>query len=51
MPNNCSLAVPTTAKSFTMVSQPIRSMTLKNGSLVFGSKPAMIGSMKYGPNL
>ena len=51
MPYNCSFDVPITAKSLQIHGWPIKSMTLINGSPVFGSKPAMIGSMKYGPNL
>jgi hypothetical protein len=51
MPYNCSFAVPITAKSVEIHGWPIKSQTLMNGSEVFGSKPATIGSTKYGPNL
>ena len=50
-PNNCSPEVPIAAKSVLNDSLPMRSIELMNGSLVFGSRPTMIGSTKYGPNL
>ena len=40
-----------TTKSSGIIGQPIRSHDATNGSFVFGSNPAMTGSMKYGPNL
>jgi hypothetical protein len=51
IPYNCSLAHPITAKSLDMHGCPIKSITDRNGSFVLGSKPAIIGSTEYGPNL
>ena len=51
IPYNCSFDVPITAKSSTTQAWPIKSQTLINVSPVFGSKPATIGSTKYGPKL
>lgn len=46
MPYNCSEHVPVTTKSSGIMGHPIRSHDATNGSLVFGSNPAMTGSMK-----
>jgi hypothetical protein len=51
IPYNCSLAHPITAKSLEIYGCPIKSITDRNCSLVLGSKPAIIGSKKYSPNL
>lgn len=49
------LAVPETTKSFAKFKQPIRSVAAMNGSFGSGEsgddKPAITGSIKYGPNL
>lgn len=49
IPNRCSLAVPLTTKSLAKLRQPIRSDAAMNGSF-FELRPAMTGSIKYGPN-
>ena len=51
IPYSCSSVVPITAKSLTTDAWPIKSHTLTKGSEVLGSRPATIGSTKYGPNL
>jgi hypothetical protein len=51
IPYFCSLAHLITEKSLEIYGCPIKSITDRNGSLVLGSKPAIIGSKKYGPNL
>ena len=43
-------AVPETTKSLAKLIQPIKSVDAMNG-VPFGSKPAITGSTKYGPNL
>src|SRR5258708_2143816 len=53
VPNNLSLAVPATTKSFGRVKHPIRSVPAMKGLLPSEGldSPAIIGSTKYGPNL
>lgn len=51
MPYSESGAVPATMKSLAVSIAPIVSMPARYGSAVSGSRPAMTGDTKYGPNL
>ena len=51
IPYKLELAVPDTTKSLAKLMQPITSIEQITGVLVFKSTPAIIGSIKYGPNL
>ena len=51
MPYSESGAVPATMKSLAVSIAPIVSMPARYGSDVSGSRPAMTGDTKYGPNL
>lgn len=51
MPYICSEHVPLTTKSSVTIGQPIKSMEAMYGACVLGSRPAITGSAKYGPNL